>query len=393
MSHIQFALEFSSWWVGLGILSSIGLGSGLQSGVLFLFPHIIKVSLAAQTCNTLDFESYSDIWFNSSDELFKCPPVTEIATPVTFFGIWRKIILVCFLQSTGTAIGEIPPYWMTKSAREAALRAKYDVDENIPEELETNSEYMIVNKGKIFLIWLLKKYGFYGVLLMASYPNIAFDLCGICCGHFLMPFWSFFLATFVGKAIIRNSYQSFFYVMICRYSVDLISVYDILILCYSEEYLEKMIKLLQFVSPDAFHFDETIRDTLENIRNSFHQSINSPGSEFEQNHSVTSEQLIFWWKIFMSLLISSFLLSCISHFAQYYQLILDQEDSLKLRNRLAHNIRLELTSPVSGRLKLPPPTPLKIPSRPDESTTKVSINVKPLAEKTDTEVSEPKKQD
>lgn len=111
---------------------------------------------------------------------------------------------------------EIPPYWMTKSVREASLKTKYDSD-NFPEELELNSSFEIVNKGKVFLIWLLRKYGFYGVLLMASYPNIAFDLCGICCGHFLMPFWTFFLATFLGKAVIRNLYQSIFYVMICRY--------------------------------------------------------------------------------------------------------------------------------------------------------------------------------
>lgn len=52
---------------------------------------------------------------------------------------------------------------------------------------------------------------------MASYPNIAFDLCGICCGHFNMPFWTFFLATFIGKAIIRNSYQSILYVVLCRF--------------------------------------------------------------------------------------------------------------------------------------------------------------------------------
>ena len=31
------------WWVGLGILSSIGLGTGMHSGLLFLFPHMLKV--------------------------------------------------------------------------------------------------------------------------------------------------------------------------------------------------------------------------------------------------------------------------------------------------------------------------------------------------------------
>lgn len=123
IDRIEFAVEYTVWWVGLGVLSSIGLGSGLQSGVLFLFPHIIKVSLAAQTCKTLDFESYSDIWFRSPPGLFKCPTLTADSTPVTLLGVWQKIILACFLQSAGTAIGEIPPYWMTKAARLAAIEA------------------------------------------------------------------------------------------------------------------------------------------------------------------------------------------------------------------------------------------------------------------------------
>lgn len=123
INKIEFGIEFVVWWVGLGVLSSIGLGSGLQSGVLFLFPHIIKVSLAAQTCKTLDFESYSDMWFRTSPTLFKCPPLTADSTPVTLWGTWMKIILVCFLQAAGTAIGEIPPYWMTKAARLAAIEA------------------------------------------------------------------------------------------------------------------------------------------------------------------------------------------------------------------------------------------------------------------------------
>lgn len=223
LNQIQFSVEYAAWWVGLGVLSSIGLGSGLQSGVLFLFPHVIKVCLAAQSCGTVDFESASDIWFRSNDNLFKCPvpgPDT-VLSPVTFFGVWRKIILACFLQSAGTAIGEIPPYWMTRAARLAAIEAGTTDSSDIPEELEANSKYGVINRVKSFTIWFLQQHGFYGVLLMASYPNIAFDLCGICCGHFLMPFWTFFLATFIGKAIIRNSYQSFIYVMLCRYVATL----------------------------------------------------------------------------------------------------------------------------------------------------------------------------
>ena len=236
INKVEFVVQYFVWWVGLGILSSIGLGSGLQSGVLFLFPHIIKVCLAAQSCKTLDFESYSDMWFRSPPSLFKCPvssPTEQavdalVQQPVTLFGMWQKIILACFLQSAGTAIGEIPPYWMTKAARLAAIESGASSGSDVPEELEANSRYNIINRGKAWMIWFLRVHGFWGVLLMASFPNVAFDLCGICCGHFLMPFMTFFTATFIGKAIIRNSYQSIVYVLLCRYDrVSTLSINNI----------------------------------------------------------------------------------------------------------------------------------------------------------------------
>ena len=37
---------FVAWWLGLGVLSSIGLGTGMHSGLLFLFPHMLKVQPA-----------------------------------------------------------------------------------------------------------------------------------------------------------------------------------------------------------------------------------------------------------------------------------------------------------------------------------------------------------
>lgn len=216
IDKLEFYVEFFMWWVGLGVLSSIGLGSGLQSGVLFLFPHIIKVCLAAQTCETLDFDSMSNMWFRSPPNLFRCPDTSVDATPVTFFGLWMKVILVCFLQSAGTAIGEIPPYWFTRAARMAGIEAGTSDASDIPEELDSSSDTGIFNRTKAWMIRLLRNHGFYGVLLMASFPNILFDVCGICCGHYLMPFWTFFGATFLGKAIIRNSYQSIIYVTLCR---------------------------------------------------------------------------------------------------------------------------------------------------------------------------------
>ena len=40
----QAYTRYVVWWVGLGVLSSIGLGTGMHSGLLFLFPHMLKVS-------------------------------------------------------------------------------------------------------------------------------------------------------------------------------------------------------------------------------------------------------------------------------------------------------------------------------------------------------------
>lgn len=40
-----------------------------------------------------------------------------------------------------------------------------------------------------------------------------FDLAGITCGHFLIPFWTFFGATLLGKAAIKMSIQVLFVVV------------------------------------------------------------------------------------------------------------------------------------------------------------------------------------
>lgn len=44
LTETELWLKFAVWWVGLGVLSSIGLGTGMHSGLLFLFPHMLKVS-------------------------------------------------------------------------------------------------------------------------------------------------------------------------------------------------------------------------------------------------------------------------------------------------------------------------------------------------------------
>lgn len=40
-----------------------------------------------------------------------------------------------------------------------------------------------------------------------------FDLAGITCGHFLIPFWTFFGATLLGKAVIKMMIQVLFVII------------------------------------------------------------------------------------------------------------------------------------------------------------------------------------
>lgn len=79
----------------------------------------------------------------------------------------------------------------------------------------------IVAAMQAWMMRVIQQHGFFGILLLASWPNAAFDLCGICCGAFLMPFWEFFGATLIGKGVIKVSGQSLFFVALFRYAVGL----------------------------------------------------------------------------------------------------------------------------------------------------------------------------
>jgi hypothetical protein len=46
-------LKFIAYWIILGVASSIGLGTGLHTFVLYLGPHIAKVVLMANECNAV----------------------------------------------------------------------------------------------------------------------------------------------------------------------------------------------------------------------------------------------------------------------------------------------------------------------------------------------------
>jgi len=64
--------------------------------------------------------------------------------------------------------------------------------------------------------WILSHFSFSIILLLASVPNPLFDFAGMLCGQFGVPFWKFFLATLIGKAIIKVSIQITSVITLCN---------------------------------------------------------------------------------------------------------------------------------------------------------------------------------
>ena len=115
---------FAVYWLGLGIASSIGLGTGLHTFVLYLGPHIAKVTLAANQYNCIPTMEPSRWRF---DHFSPCENNAETNAAIGFFAIYRAVFWESFLWGAGTALGELPPYFVALSASLAG---------NTPEEIE-----------------------------------------------------------------------------------------------------------------------------------------------------------------------------------------------------------------------------------------------------------------
>ncbi|XP_063224672.1 vacuole membrane protein 1 isoform X2 [Bacillus rossius redtenbacheri] len=217
--HQRYLHEFSrltwwyGYWVGLGVLSSVGFGTGLHTFVLYLGPHIVSVALAAQECGGLNFPEPP-----YPDEIV-CPDVVDERWATSFWNIMAKVRWEAVAWGLGTALGELPPYFMARAARLSGQNPDNDDELREFEELQRkkdNPELMtFVDRAKLFVENVVDRVGFLGIFVCASVPNPLFDLAGITCGHFLVPFWTFFGATVLGKAVAKVHLQKVFVIMAC----------------------------------------------------------------------------------------------------------------------------------------------------------------------------------
>jgi len=202
----EFALKEAAWWIILGVLSSIGFGTGLHSGMMFLFPHVLQVVAAAEACHTTEGLVS---WYQHPCKL-DCSTTTgpKDDSTVTMFRLWAIVTVPCMLWGFGTAVGELPPYAVSKTARLSGTS-----DSEFEAELkEAKEKRDLFSRMKVWTIDFTERHGFFGVFMLASWPNAAFDMCGMCCGYLLMPFWTFFIATALGKGMVKTNGQALFFV-------------------------------------------------------------------------------------------------------------------------------------------------------------------------------------
>ncbi|XP_069366024.1 vacuole membrane protein 1-like isoform X2 [Paralichthys olivaceus] len=278
-----------AYWVSLGILSSVGLGTGLHTFLLYLGPHIASVTLAAHECGSVDFPEppYPDQIICpqhvapelSSDAEAVGVGSAAIHGSISLWTIMSKVRLEAFMWNVegaeakgkhrssatssllgalqepdrlcttgaGTAIGELPPYFMARAARLSGVDPD-DEDYQAFEEIldQTHSAQDFASRAKAAVQKLIHQVGFLGILACASIPNPLFDLAGITCGHFLVPFWTFFGATLVGKAVIKMHIQKLF-----------------VIITFSKHIVEQMVSLMGSVPLLGAALQKPFREHLE----------------------------------------------------------------------------------------------------------------------------------
>ncbi|KAG9063407.1 Vacuolar membrane protease [Linnemannia hyalina] len=231
LKHAESGLIWYGYWILLGVASSIGLGCGLHSFVLFLGPHIANVTLTAYKCGNTQFDVRGD---HRNEEL---------------------------------------------ASIEDLLKKK-------PDSVSYKERILLmVHEG-------MKRLGFFGIFLCASIPNPLFDLAGITCGHFLIPFSTFFGATFLGKAVVKSSIQAVF--VILMFSADTLAV--------TMSWLERQVPFLHGYLADGI--------------NSQKGALSGAGGQMSDDELENSTSLVgLIWNTILFIMISYFLLSIVETIA------------------------------------------------------------------------------
>ncbi|CAF0998590.1 unnamed protein product [Adineta ricciae] len=301
---IERLIFWSLYWLGLGVASSIGLGTGLHTFLLYLGPFIARVTLAAYECDSVQFPRppYPNEILCPSNNLSRSNDFLESGS-VSFWTILWKVKLEAFFWGLGTALGELPPYFMARTARLGQAGDTDDEELREFEQLLLNAKLHNVRDLTLFerlrysVYCLIQRIGFWGILLCASIPNPLFDLAGITCGYFLISFWRFFFATILGKAVIKMSIQTVF-----------------IIFLFSEHHVESIIRWMKHIPYYGRLLQTPFKDWLHEQKGKMHRTNDESTSGHLAKVSILSKLFNF----FVAMMIVYFIISIINSLAQRY---------------------------------------------------------------------------
>ncbi|KAK1307026.1 hypothetical protein QJS10_CPA10g00228 [Acorus calamus] len=193
--HMQRAEEitryftFGLWWVALGVASSMGLGSGLHTFVIYLGPHIALFTIKATQCGRVDLKSapYDTIQMKSAPSwlgkdcsrfgppVFQSIPGSLVRVPL--MSILWNVQLEAILWGLGTALGELPPYFISRAARISG--SKFDaLEDQTPGRLNQIKIWLLSRSQylNIFpLFWCLLRFQtHYLILLVLCVGNLEY---------------------------------------------------------------------------------------------------------------------------------------------------------------------------------------------------------------------------
>ncbi|VDI73396.1 Hypothetical predicted protein, partial [Mytilus galloprovincialis] len=101
-----------------------------------------------------------------------CPEGVTDGSTVSLWTIMNKVRLEAIMWGAGTALGELPPYFMARAARLSGADLDDDefeeIEELIHEKKEHPEELGFMEKSKLAVHNLVQKVGFFGILACAS---------------------------------------------------------------------------------------------------------------------------------------------------------------------------------------------------------------------------------
>ncbi|EHA99127.1 Transmembrane protein 49 [Heterocephalus glaber] len=150
------------------------------------------------------------------------------------------------------------------------------------------------SQAKLVVQRLVHKVGVFRILACASIPNPLVDLAGITCGHFLVPCWTFFGTTLIGKPIIKMHIQKIF-----------------VILTVSKHITEQMVAFTSAVPGISPSLQKPFQEYLEAQRKKLHHRTEAGAPQ--------GENWLFWmFEKLVAVMVCYFVLSIINSTAQSY---------------------------------------------------------------------------